>query len=940
MRSTIFDVSSHVGDVWGTEAAAALVASMGLKPEEEEPAVPVAAPALDSKTKTGAAKPAAKGAKRAPAAAAAKPPVNTAPATAAPAAAPAVPPGASSHAEKAPAKAQTLSLLRHAPDPVFQEVADRHRKHRHAKAAEAKAGAPSASERWGVLRGAVFGACGEGAAKVRRQLQAVETEAVSAPEFSFEGRAAREAAAKAALDNAALAAEGREQLNLAARVAELEKLANRQAARLNRDLPMLFKEVGDLRTIAARSEGRIGRLERQVGVLQGWVAAYPELYEASVRRTVAEPWFAQADAAYGAANLEASGLPARVSVAEAGVGQVGRRLARTQERAVAEAVSTVVGQLVRVGFLRQGKSTGDPDAQFEVNMVTPAAAAAAAAAEADAEPAVAAAGAEGAADALADGAASNRVVMSAPLDLKEVDASITRLAAEVESVVATAEAVELGLRQCVTQETLEKVLDLDSEEARANPEANPLLRMKKGLEESLAASAAAAQEKTAALLRASAEDTAAELASASAALGGRCDDLLVHLTAARAAAEATAEGLDGANGRVSELGARLEALPDPTAQLEALAHGQTALLAADGKLEKSLGGTMEELDGVKIGLQKLSHEFHHTGYCKEAALTETAARLEEMINNCLDNVSNLGDSAGDMRALIARAATMAQVQTHVEKAIAAAAARLQPPDDTAMATSTKFRCLGCNQQYPNMSSRAANPVPHTSLPGVSAGPSTAAPDSRKVYRSQWGVMLAVHEDVNHELERQKKEAVKRAGLSLPSATGREGRLPRAGGLRALGPVHVPWAPLGPGQQQQQQQQQQGPPSSGKQRQRRPESTDERVSREGQPFDDQSLGSGDGAEPGDFAGDLDLVGDSVSSIGSTIAPGLSGGLSVAPVDGAERTRSGQRRPPSVSKDLAFADGGTVSLANDNSLESMSAWEGEGEPGAFTGVPRSR
>ena len=56
-----------------------------------------------------------------------------------------------------------------------------------------------------------------------------------------------------------------------------------------------------------------------------------------------------------------------------------------------------------------------------------------------------------------------------------------------------------------------------------------------------------------------------------------------------------------------------------------------------------------------------------------------------MINNCLDNVSHLGDGAGDMRALIARAATMAQVQTHVEKAIAAAAARLQPPDDTAMA---------------------------------------------------------------------------------------------------------------------------------------------------------------------------------------------------------------------------------------------------------------
>ena len=38
--------------------------------------------------------------------------------------------------------------------------------------------------------------------------------------------------------------------------------------------------------------------------------------------------------------------------------------------------------------------------------------------------------------------------------------------------------IEAGLGLCVTQVQLEKVLDLESPEAIANPDANPLLRMK------------------------------------------------------------------------------------------------------------------------------------------------------------------------------------------------------------------------------------------------------------------------------------------------------------------------------------------------------------------------------------------------------------------------------------------------------------------------------
>ena len=148
---------------------------------------------------------------------------------------------------------------------------------------------------------------------------------------------------------------------------------------------------------------------------------------------------------------------------------------------------------------------------------------------------------------------------------------------------------------------------------------------------------------------------------------------------------------------------------------------------------------------------------------------------------------------------------------YVEKALNAAASRLQPPDDTAMATT--FRCLGCNQKYPSMHDRAANPVPHQTLPGLPGGPSSAAPETKRVFRHQWGVMLSQHELVNAGVEAKKKTRLKqqqqqqqqRGGLDLGKAGGTGSRRqPRAGGLQPLGAVHVPWTPVTTPQQQQRQ----------------------------------------------------------------------------------------------------------------------------------------
>jgi hypothetical protein len=186
----------------------------------------------------------------------------------------------------------------------------------------------------------------------------------------------------------------------------------------------------------------------------------------------------------------------------------------------------------------------------------------------------------------------------------------------------------------------------------------------------------------------------------------------------------------------------------------------------------------------------------------------------------------MGDATGEMRSLLGRGATMSQVAAFVEEAIDDAARRLQPPDDTAMATS--MRCLGCNQPYRSMHARAANAVAHAALPGLVDGPSSAAPETRKVYRDQYGVLLVSHELTNAELEKRKKahdkdEATRSwaerqphgraqvptaGGLSLPGATGRAGsggssgggasggpRVSRGGGLKPLGQVHVPHAPV-------------------------------------------------------------------------------------------------------------------------------------------------
>ena len=163
---------------------------------------------------------------------------------------------------------------------------------------------------------------------------------------------------------------------------------------------------------------------------------------------------------------------------------------------------------------------------------------------------------------------------------------------------------------------------------------------------------------------------------------------------------------------------------------------------------------------------------------------------------------------------------MAQVAAFVEKAIGDAAAKLLPPDDTAMATT--MRCLGCNQPYLNMHGSKADWVAHSSLPGLPEGPSSTTPETRKVYRDQWGVLLATYEHTNAEMEKRRKahasssqQSGSGGSLVLPAATGRNGQpapqqgggdssvnsssnsrsTTRGGGLKPLGQVHVPHVPV-------------------------------------------------------------------------------------------------------------------------------------------------
>lgn len=50
------------------------------------------------------------------------------------------------------------------------------------------------------------------------------------------------------------------------------------------------------------------------------------------------------------------------------ISQVGARLARTEARSVDAAISQVLGMMLRVGYLRPGRSTHDPDLQFEAKV--------------------------------------------------------------------------------------------------------------------------------------------------------------------------------------------------------------------------------------------------------------------------------------------------------------------------------------------------------------------------------------------------------------------------------------------------------------------------------------------------------------------------------------------------------------------------------------------
>ena len=53
-----------------------------------------------------------------------------------------------------------------------------------------------------------------------------------------------------------------------------------------------------------------------------------------------------------------------------------------------------------------------------------------------------------------------------------------------------------------------------------------------------------------------------------------------------------------------------------------------------GKLEQQLAAAVGELDGLKIGLQHLDHDFKHAGFCKASALEELHDAIEAKLELC------------------------------------------------------------------------------------------------------------------------------------------------------------------------------------------------------------------------------------------------------------------------------------------------------------------
>ena len=107
----------------------------------------------------------------------------------------------------------------------------------------------------------------------------------------------------------------------------------------------------------------------------------------------------------------------------------------------------------------------------------------------------------------------------------------------------------------------------------------------------------------------------------------------------------------------------------------------------------------------------------------------------------MDGVAVLNGQVDDMRDSLGVTPSLDQVEQMITGAIDRAAKALRPPNDTSMAAAVGVRCIGCNRVGAGFHGQMAGNVAHDKFGGIA----TAAPDTQKVYREQWGVMLAVQD---------------------------------------------------------------------------------------------------------------------------------------------------------------------------------------------------
>jgi chromosome segregation ATPase len=151
---------------------------------------------------------------------------------------------------------------------------------------------------------------------------------------------------------------------------------------------------------------------------------------------------------------------------------------------------------------------------------------------------------------------------------------------------------------CVQKEELDRIMDLDSEEAQKNPEKNPLLRMKAGLEASLASTSDAMDKRTSDRLEEAAKKQEVDAEMRNAVLDEKVkgiSDVVQSVTGDLAELQSKSEKYEE---RISGLDRKMRAIPNPQAALATLSAKTAALQAVDGKILGKVDSAVHEVEYI------------------------------------------------------------------------------------------------------------------------------------------------------------------------------------------------------------------------------------------------------------------------------------------------------------------------------------------------------